>query len=219
MFCWNEKRTRHGADKASWALPPIRRVGTASRAHHLRMPPRRHPESGVDLTRSHPLSNFSKDTVLVRGAFFLQQQPIDEEEAAAVAARLQTGVGPVEDWAPSAEKSSYVMPDSEPSKSASTKRIESKRQKSRKRKACLLASESRRNPQPGRRYLQAAKGRLQPSNPKRVPGRATVCRGTCRQVARAQGHRDQVEAQRASLVVGHQRDDADPKPARASAGL
>jgi len=69
---------------------------------------------------------------------------------------------------------SYVMSDSEPSKSASTKRIETKRQKSRSGKARLLESESKRNPRPGGRYLQAAKGRLQPSNPKRVPGRATV---------------------------------------------
>ena len=80
----------------------------------------------------------------MRGAFFLQQQPVDEEEAAAVAARLQTGKDPVEEWAPSAEKSSYVMSDSEPSKSESTKRIESKRQKFWQRKARLLASESRK---------------------------------------------------------------------------
>ena len=38
---------------------------------------------------------------------------------------------------------SYVMSDSEPSKSASTKRIETKRQKSRSGKARLLESESK----------------------------------------------------------------------------
>ena len=58
----------------------------------------------MDLTRSHPLSNFSKDTVLVRGAFFFSNHQLTKKKPLPLSPVCKPEKVQSKEGAPSAER-------------------------------------------------------------------------------------------------------------------